>query len=69
MFIDLIDSFVRKDSITAVAKSVIPATNFTPEYFTMCVYLLGAAQPLIHTYETEEERNEAYVALCKATNE
>lgn len=69
MFIDLVDSFVSKDSITAVAKSIIPETNFTPTYYTMCIYLLGASQPLIHSYESEEDRDAAYTKLCELLNE
>lgn len=69
MFIDLVDSYVSRESINAVAKSVIPETNFTPVYYTMCIYLLGAAQPLVHTYETEEERDAAYNKVCELLNE
>lgn len=68
MFINLIDSNVRIDSIVAVAKSLIPATNFTPEYYTMCIYLQGVSQPLIHSYATETERDDAYNALCEILN-
>ena len=68
MFVDLIDSKVRIDSIVAVAKSLIPATNFTPEYYTICIYLQGVSQPLIISYATETERDDAYNALCEILN-
>lgn len=63
MFIHLQDATIRVEAVSAIARSIIPATNYTPEYYTIIVYLVGCAQPLLHTYETEEERNSVFEEL------
>lgn len=63
MFIHLQEATIRVDAISAIARSIIPATNYTPEYYTIIVYLVGCAQPLAHMYETEEERNSVFEEL------
>lgn len=63
MLIHLKDSTFRLDKVTAITKGVLPETNYTPLYYTMCVYVEGSAQPIVHTYETEEERNENYTLV------
>lgn len=70
MFINLEETLIKKESIIAIAKSIIPATNFTPEYYTTCVYLEGFSQPLILSYaEEEEERDKIYTDLLAIINE
>lgn len=69
MFVYLTDSIIDTSEIAAITKSVIPATNFTPMYYTVCVYLKGNSQPIVHTYETEEERNEVFDSFANLTNE
>ena len=60
MYIYLKDSTIKLSKITAVAKSIVPETNFTPVFYTMVVYLEDVSQPLVHTYETEEARDEVF---------
>ena len=67
MYINLKDSIIKKYSINAVTKTVIPATNFTPKYFAMCVYI-GNVEPIVHTYETEEERDSVFNGVVDALN-
>lgn len=69
MFIHLKDSTIKLTDVVAVTKSVVPETNFTPTYYAMCVYLKGIAQPIIHTYETEEERNEIFTEFRDTLDE
>lgn len=69
MFIYLQDSIINEKEIAAITRSVIPATNFTPVYYTVCIYLKGNSQPIVHTYETEEERNEVFDSFANMTNE
>lgn len=69
MFVYLTDSMIATSEIAAITKSIIPATNFTPVYYTVCVYLKGNSQPIVHTYETEEERNEVFDSFANLTNE
>jgi hypothetical protein len=69
MFINLEETSIKKESIIAIAKSIIPATNFTPEYYTTCVYLEGFSQPLILSYAEEEERDKIYTDLLAIINE
>ena len=69
MFINLEETSIKKESIIAIAKSIIPATNFTPEYYTTCVFLEGFSQPLILSYAEEEERDKIYTDLLAIINE
>lgn len=69
MFINLEETSIKKESIIAIAKSIIPATNFTPEFHTTCVYLEGFSQPLILSYAEEEERDKIYTDLVSIINE
>ena len=46
----------------------VPATNFTQQYYAMCVYVEGI-DPIVHTYETEEERDEVFVDFRDALDE
>lgn len=69
MFIYLQDSIINESEIAAITRSAIPATNFSPVYYTVCVYLKGNSQPIVHTYETEEERNEVFDSFANLTNE
>ena len=56
MYLHLKESTIKLSEIVAVIKTVIPATNFTPKYFAMAVYLKGI-EPIVHTYEDETERD------------
>lgn len=69
MFINLEETSIKKESIIAIAKSIIPATNFTPEYSTVCVYLEGFSQPLILSYEESEVRDKIYTDFVAIINE
>ena len=69
MFIHLKDSTIKLSKVTAITKGVMPATNFTPTYYTMIVCLEDVAQPIVHTYETEEERNEIFTEFRDALDE
>lgn len=66
MLIGLKDSCIRADKITAITKSVVPASYSTPEYYTMCVYLDEVAQPIIHTYEDMDVRDAEYQEIIQA---
>ncbi len=65
MYLHLKDSTIKLDEVLAVTKNVIPATNFTPKYFAMCVYVKGI-EPIVHTYEDEEERDDIFAAVRDA---
>lgn len=62
MYIHLKDSTIKVTEVVAVTKTIIPATNFTPKYFAMCVYVKGI-EPIIHTYVTEDERDNIYKSI------
>ena len=69
MFLHTQDSSIRTEAVIAVTKGVIPATNFTPTYFTVCVYLHTVNQPIVHTFETEDERDVMFNAFITSLNE
>jgi hypothetical protein len=62
MYIHLKDSTIKVTEVVAVTKTIIPATNFTPKYFAMCVYVKGI-EPIVHTYETEDERDTIFESV------
>ena len=66
MFIHTKDSTIKLEKVVALTKGMIPATNFTSEYFTVCVYLEKITQPLVHTFETEQDRDELFVEFRNA---
>ena len=66
MLISLKDSCIRADKITAITKSIVPASYSTPEYYTMCVYLDEVSQPIIHTYEDVDVRDTEYQTIVNA---
>jgi hypothetical protein len=68
MYIHLKDSTIKLSEIVAVTKNVIPATNFTPQYFAMAVYVKGI-EPIIHTYELEKERDEVFAEVRETLDE
>lgn len=68
MYLHLKDSTIKLSEIVAVTKNVIPATNFTPQYFAMAVYVKGL-EPIIHTYESEEDRDEIFSEVREALDE
>ena len=68
MYLHLKESTIKLSEVIAITKNVIPATNFTPKYYAMCVYLKGV-EPIMHTYETEEERDDVFVAFRDALDE
>ena len=69
MFLNSLDSTIRTEAVTAVTKGVLPATNFTPAYYTVCVYLHSVQQPIVHTFETEEERDALFSDFVDSLNE
>lgn len=69
MIIHLKDSTIRLNSVVAITKGIVPETNFTPAYYTMCVYLSGVSQPIVHTYEAETERDEIFIEFRDALDE
>ena len=61
MFIHLKDSTIRLESVTAITKGIVTLEDNT--YYTMCVYVVGSLQPLVHTYESEQERDETFLEI------
>ena len=68
MYLHLKDSTIKLNKVVAITKNVVPATNFTQQYYAMCVYVEGI-DPIVHTYETEEERDEVFVDFRDALDE
>ena len=68
MYLHLKESTFKLDKIIAVTKTVIPATVHTPVYYAMVVYLEGVTQPLVHTYEQEQERDEIFDDVRECLN-
>lgn len=68
MYLHLKDSTIKLSEIVAVTKSVIPATNFTPQYFVMAVYVKGI-EAIVHTFETEEERDDIFIQVREVLDE
>ena len=60
------DSMIRSNHVIAVTRGIVPATNFTPAYYTVVVYVNGVSQPLVHTFENEQERDEIFVLFKNA---
>ena len=67
--IHLKDSTIKLDCVAAITKGLVPETNFTPVYYTMVVYLIGCAQPIVHTYESAEERDEIFTEFRDVLDE
>lgn len=59
--IHLKDSTIKLSCVAAITKGIVPETNFTPVYYTMVVHLTGCTQPIVHTYESAEERDEVFI--------
>ena len=68
MYLHLKDSTIKLSEIVAVTKSVIPATNFTPQYFVMAVYVKGI-EAIVHTFETAEERDDTFTQVREVLDE
>ena len=66
MFIHLKDSTINLTQVSALTKGVVTLEDNT--YFTMCVYVVGSLQPLVHTYESEQERDETFEEFKEALN-
>ena len=64
MLLRLNDSIVETRAILAVTKGIIPSTLATPQYFTCVVHIANIMQPIVYTFETEEERDEVYEQFC-----
>lgn len=69
MYLHLRESTFRIDKVVAITKLTLPATMQTPEYYVVAVYLDGVDQPLIHTYESLEERDEVFSEIREALDE
>lgn len=69
MYLHLKESTIKLSEVVAITQTVIPATVHTEAYAAMAVYLKGVTQPLVHTYETEEERNEIFEKFRDALDE
>lgn len=67
--IHLKDSTIKLNCVAAITKGIVPETNFTPVYYTMVVYLTGCAQPIVHTYESAEERDEIFTEFRDTLDE
>ena len=57
MFIKLKDVTIRSESIVAFGEMKIPQTMQTPEFFAISVWLAEGKEPIVATYESEEERD------------
>ena len=68
-FITVKDAAFKKDLIAAFGKYVIPATMQTPEYFAISFWLTHVKEPIIVTYVSEDERNQAYDELLKSMSQ
>lgn len=63
MYLHLKESTFNLSKVIAMTKTVIPATVHTPEYYAMVIYLEGVTQPIVHTYEQEQERDEIFESV------
>lgn len=57
MVVDLKDISLKGGNVLGVAKMLIPSTNHTPEYYGITIWLEDTKEPIIATYEDEEERD------------
>lgn len=69
MYLHLKESTFKLNKVVAITKLSLPATMQTPEYYVVAVYLDGVDQPLIHTYESVEERDEVFSEIREALDE
>ena len=69
MYLHLKESTFKLDKVVAITKLTLPATMQTPEYYVVTVCLEGVEQPLIHTYESLEERDEVFSEIREALDE
>lgn len=65
-FITVKDATFKKDLIAAFGKYTIPATLQTPEYFAISFWLIYVKEPIIITYASADERDQAYDELLKS---
>ncbi len=68
-FITIKDATFKKDLIAAFGKYFIPATMQTPEYFAISFWLLYVKEPIIITYASADERDQAYDELLKSMSQ
>ncbi len=62
-FIKLKDVTIRAESVVAYGEMKIPQTLQTPEFFALSVWLKDGKEPIVATYESEEERDADMEAL------
>ena len=49
--------------VVAVGRFIIPATLQTEKMYGLSIYATNVQEPLVITYDTEDERNAEYAAL------
>lgn len=61
--IDLGVACIKRECISAIAVADVPANPTHVEFFTVQIFLVGAAQPIVIPYEKAEDRDAAYSDL------
>lgn len=66
MAVNLKDLSVKGDNLLGAAKMTIPATMSTPIYYGLTIWLEDVKEPIIATYEDEDERDIDYDTVIDA---
>jgi len=64
-FIELKDVTLDPRFVLAIGKMTIPQTLQTPEMYGISVWISDVREPIVITYEDEEERNAQLVLIKK----
>jgi hypothetical protein len=68
-FIKLKDFSCSPYALVAYGRVPIPATMQTPPYYAISLFLKDVHEPVLITYETQEERDTDYAIVEKSVDE
>jgi hypothetical protein len=57
------DLTIDTAAVVAVGRFIIPATLQTVKMYGISIYAMNVQEPLVITYDTEDERNAEYATL------
>lgn len=63
------DVAFNNNALVAFGKYFIPATMQTPEYAAIILWLSNLKEPIIVTFDAEEDRDQAYDKLLKSMSQ
>lgn len=66
MFVKIKDLTFKLGKVYGIGKLIVPENRQTPEYYGISLWFEGAPEPIIVTYEQEEDRDHDLDVIYKA---